>query len=197
MAPWRCPLRGWRAIAHSRYMTNSASSDWFSLFCPTHHTPRLLLLGLTASNQLRAHQPCMSLAPLLGGNLRLRQLALIRVGWVLFSWCVTMKPWPWYLLLALHWFPAVLRTKPQTSHVVAAASTNSLLHTCSFLFQLGALRLLQLGLTGWCSIPFTWQFLCSVWTKRIMVSYDDWPVVTLLRSQPKDHIPRKALKMSL
>lgn len=129
MAPWRCPLRGWRAIAHSRHMTNSASSDWFSLFCPTHHTPRLLLLGLTASNQLRAHQPWMSLALLLGGNLRLRQLALIRVGWVLFSWCVTMKPWPWYLLLPLHQFPAVLRTKPQMSHVVAAASTNRVLST--------------------------------------------------------------------
>ena len=132
-------------------------------------------------------------------NIKLKdtQLYLLNLVCLIHGCLVTMKPWPWYLLLALHWFPAVLRTKPQTSHVVAAASTNSLLHTCSFLFQLGALRLLQLGLTGWCSIPFTWQFLCSVWTKRIMVSYDDWPVVTLLRSQPKDHIPRKALKMSL
>lgn len=50
----RMSLRGWRATAHSRHMTNSASSDWFSLsFVPlTSHSPFLLPCGLTASNQL-------------------------------------------------------------------------------------------------------------------------------------------------
>ena len=73
--------------------------------------------------------------------------------------------------------PVSCCSEDKTSNVSCGGSSlhkPSLVHTCSFLFQLAALHLLQLGLTGCCSIPFTWQFLCSVWTKHIMVSYDDW-----------------------
>ena len=73
--------------------------------------------------------------------------------------------------------PVSCCSEDKTSNVSCGGSglhKPSLVHTCSFLFQLAALHLLQLGLTGCCSIPFTWQFLCSVWTKHIMVSYDDW-----------------------
>lgn len=134
-------------------MTNSASSDWFSLsFVPLITLP-ILLLGLTASNQLRAHQPCMSLAPLLGDNLRLRQLALIRVGRVfVFLLCVhetmTMIPASPLALVSccsedktsnVSWWQQPLQTV--LSAHAASSSTR-------------CLCLLRLSLTGRCSVPF-------------------------------------------
>ena len=121
----------------------------------------------------------MSLAPLLGGNLRLRQLALMSWLGVVFLMCVheTMTMIP---ASPLALFSCCSEDKTlNISCGGCGLHKLSLVHACSFLFQLAALCLLQLGRSGLCSIPFTWRFLCSVWTKRIMVSYVDWPVVTL------------------
>lgn len=63
---------------------------------PLSHPPPLpssplLLLGLTTWDKLPVLQSCLSPALLLGANLRLRHMALIRAGWVLFPWCVLLN----------------------------------------------------------------------------------------------------------
>lgn len=128
-------------------------------------------------------------------NLRLRQLALIR-SWpsVVFLLCVhetmTMIPASPLALVSccsedktsnVSWWQQPLQTV-LSAH--AASSSSSL--PCVFS-----------AWPHWTLFSSFYDSFSAVWTKRIMVSYDDWPVVTLLRSQPKNHIPRSLEDVTL
>lgn len=120
MAPWSCPL--WTGGLLPIVEVCSVPPLWigFLSFIPLLPAPHSCLLPKFNS----ACQPCISLVLPLGVYLWLQQLALVRIGQMLFALCMLMKPLPWYLLYPLQWFSTVLRNKSQTPHTVAGTSTS-------------------------------------------------------------------------